>query len=195
MPADYQAAFNGDRLMREEVARLVTARNVKTIVECGTYLGQTTPYLATLAERVVTIECRRDFFEQGEHLNVIPNVVRVWGDSVKWLEHHGSLLSQPIVCLDPTVLYFIDSHWGADWPIQRELIAIAGHGGNPVLVIHDFQVPNTTLGFDIYRGQSLNLAYVTTGLDAIYGSGRWQSHYNDERAEGSRRGVLYVEPA
>lgn len=183
------APFNGDVFIAAEVLRLRDKRGITRAVETGTYMGHTSRWLAQNFQKVWTVESRSDFFTQsGENLRGIENLTRFCGNSVETIGALGREI------IDGAFVY-LDAHWGYEWPLQSELSAIAQCGAKPVILIHDFCVPGSNLGFDSYGGHRLDLEYVTPGMDAIYGAGQWEHHYNDaEHAGGSRRGVLYVEP-
>jgi len=93
------------------------------------------------------------------------------------------------------VLFFLDAHWGNYWPLQDELNVIASKGIRPVIIIHDFFVPNAKggakFGFDRYKGQPLNLNYIKNGIETIYDSG-YDYHYSDKVELNS--GLIYVYP-
>jgi len=92
-------------------------------------------------------------------------------------------------------LVWLDAHWNSHCPLLEELEAIAEVGIRPVIMIHDWQVPGRPdLGYDHFPdGRPFELSAISDHLDAIYGAGGWDHHHND-KAEGAKRGILYVEP-
>ena len=94
---------------------------------------------------------------------------------------------------------FLDAHWGDTCPLLGELGSIAKPERDlprkPVIMIHDFQVPGRPdLGFDRFpNGTPFELSAIAGHLDDIYGPGGWDHHYND-KAEGAKRGIIYIEP-
>lgn len=187
--------FNGDHFIGERIRELVAKHGVRTIVETGTYQGVTTRELTRFgAELVVSIEKNDRWRETSPELDwplddATAGIVFQAGDSREQLRY--------ILCNeeDAPFLLYLDAHWGADWPLLGELSAIADAGIKPVIVIHDFEVPGTDLGFDEYGGQRLNWEYVREAVERIYGADGYERSTNDpERAAGARRGVLYLEP-
>jgi hypothetical protein len=186
--ADHARAFNGDPFAADDVADLCRRYAVATIIEGGTFEGETTPYLAVLADRIYTIEIDDQVWPKSQHLDGIPNVTRIKGSCPVQLRTLLPTVQGP-------VLYFADSHaWGHPSPLLDELRAFAEHGIQPVLVVHDFQNPDhPEFGYDTYEGQAYEWNWIRPDIEAIYG-GRYR-HYFNKAAAGARRGILYVVPA
>lgn len=181
-------AFNGDIYAEQEVKRLCEQWGVKTIIETGTYIGDTTKYLATLAPSVYTIEINKTYYDQCAHLDKIPNINRILDNSPDAISRILPNAAKPILC-------FLDAHWGYHNPLLDELAAFANHKVKPIIVIHDFQVPNQpTWGYDPYDG-GVPIGYnlVKPSLELIYGKDKY-NHYYPKEVAGARRGILYVTP-
>jgi hypothetical protein len=184
--------FNGDGYAAAEVLRLKAKHGIVNVFETGTCLGVTTTWFAANFGSVITCELSQRFAGYASHiLRECPNVLLCVGDSPEWVKNE--------VPTGPT-LYFLDAHGisgkgEAVCPLLAELDAIAQAGIRPVLMIHDWQVPDRPdLGHDYFPdGRPFSLENITAALDLIYGRDGWEHHYNDE-AEGARRGILYVEP-
>ena len=91
------------------------------------------------------------------------------------------------------IIFFLDAHWGEYWPVLDELRIIKEKGIKPVIIIHDFYVPdvngNPKFGFDKYKNQNLDFNYVKPGMDLIYGND--YVHYCIEESDiGSGVGVF-----
>ena len=185
----YDDALNGDRVAREEFARLVKDYQIRSIVETGTYHGITTEYLASLVPLVHSIEIDPRYQTIArQRVGKNKQVKLHLGNSPQVLDHILWGLPQPS-------LFFLDAHWGGYCPLLDELRAMATMGiRDPVVVIHDFKVPDTTLGYDTYQGKPFSPDYVDPMLPFLYPKG-YRTHYNDNSAEGARRGILYVTPA
>jgi hypothetical protein len=182
--------FNCDIALRDEFIKLIKQFAIKTIVETGTYKGDTTVELAALAENIVTIEINQTYFNESTYLTRFKNVTRILGASETVLHNILPTLKRPI-------LFFLDAHWGVN-PLLGELAAIGRHGlSDSVIVIHDFQVPNTDLGYDFYDKYNkcpINLQYIQSHVSQIY-KGAFDYYYNDPaRASGSRRGAIFITP-
>lgn len=184
----YEEAINRDGRARRHFVRLAYRHHVETIVETGTFHGVTTEFLASLAPSVHSIEIDWRYLEIARgRLQTLENVQLHQGNSPEVLRKLLGGLKQPL-------LLFLDAHWGGYCPLQDELKTAASCGvRRPVIVIHDFLVPGTDLGYDSYQGKPFDLAMVEHHLPPLYPDG-YTTSYNDETAEGARRGILYVEP-
>jgi hypothetical protein len=183
---DNTGAFNGDQCAAKEIADLCRQYSIATIIEGGTYHGESTPFLSALADRVYTIEIDDEIWPRSQHLDGIWNITRIKGSSPIELRKLLPAVVKP-------VLYYADSHWGVPSPLPDELLAFAEHDVRPVLVVHDFRNPDhPDLGFDTYGGQPYEWEWIEPYIEAIYG-GRYR-HYFNEVAGGARRGILYVVP-
>src|SRR6478736_1849018 len=184
--------FEGDTKMKSTIEEIVEAMGIDTIIETGTFKGGTTKVFSQMKgiESVHTIEISDEHFADAEkYLSDSLNVVMYKGSSEKVLRNVIPHL------LDKKVLFFADAHWSEACPLLEELKEIADQGMKPVILIHDFKVPGTSLGFDSYNGQDFELEWVEPSLKEIYGEGGYHTEYNDPNtALGARRGVLFVFP-
>ena len=182
-------AINGDRVARERFSRLVQDNNIRSIVETGTYHGITTDFLSSLCDNVHSIEIDPRYLDISKVLiGDNPNIHLYLGDS-------PTILTTILPNIPGPIFFFLDSHWGGYCPLIDELQIIAEMGvRDPVIAIHDFLVPGTDLGYDVYNEQALSFDYVEPKLSHLYPKG-FKTEYNDATAEGSRRGILYLTPA
>jgi hypothetical protein len=184
---DKVEAFEGDWHIEAELRRLVAKWKVRTIVETGTYKGQSTRALAGMGAEVITIEIESELLEMED----LANVRALTGDSAQFLDEGivQMRVSQPI-------LFYLDAHWREHSPLLDELGAIARLclRQKPVVAIHDFLNPeHPEYGCDTWDIGLYCLPLVRLHLDGIYGEGCWVEHYNGEAA-GLKRGIIYVEP-
>ncbi len=188
-----KSAFDGDTVAEAQVVKILRQHNVHTVLETGTYEGVTTRFFSKHCSEVITIELNKNNFDALK-LSDLPNVQSIQGSSPLVMKRVLPTVQQPLFC-------YLDAHFYTYWPLLDELKMIAECGLQPILMIHDFQVPHTQLtsldnrhlGFDVYKGQPLNFDYVESSLKKIYPTCRCQ--YNDDTAKGARRGILYVFPA
>jgi hypothetical protein len=177
-------AFENDPYVAQEVRGLVREYSVQTIVETGTYHGDTTVFLAGIAKHVITIEADPRY--DNSHLSQFPNVEVIIGDSAMFL---GWALHYPA-----PYLFFLDAHWTEPTPTPRELLRIAELKIHPIIVIHDVQVPDhPELGFDRYNDFTYNIETIRPYLTSIYGGQNYRYYYNHVAA-GEQRGVLFCVP-
>ncbi len=179
-------AFNGDKFLDKEFQRLIEEFGVQTLIETGTYLGQTTSRLSELCNKVETIEIREDFYLQAQkNLKNIGNVNMRLGDAPAILDQILPKVYQPIGV-------FLDSHWSYPTPLKGEFEVIAKHGKPAFICIHDMKNPNDpTMGYDSYKDQEYTFEAIKPYIDLVYGEGGYNYHFNTE-AEGARRGALFI---
>ncbi len=189
-----EKGFEGDKFLKEEFQRLIDKHKTNIIIETGTYLGNTTKQLAEMVATVFTVEENEDyFFKSNAKFVTARNVLNYKGSSVDILP---GILAGPITSgeSNQNVLFFLDAHWGENNPLLQELEIIANHKIKPIIVIHDFKVPDhPELGYDSYDGQDYEWSWIEKSVEAIYGPGGYTYHYNTQ-AEGAKRGVIFIEP-
>ena len=182
----YINAINGDKIARNKFQQLIEQHKIKTVIETGTYHGVTTEWLASIVDTVHTIELDPRYYETAKlKLEDLANVSMHFGSSPDILRKIMPVIEKPI-------FFFLDAHWGPYCPMLDELRVIPRES-NPVIAIHDFLVPGTTLGYDIYQGKPFSLDYIEGLLPRLYSNG-YVTQYNDETAEGARRGIVYISP-
>jgi hypothetical protein len=176
--------FEGDMLIKAEVQRLVEKHNIDTIVETGTFKGNTTLKFAEMVNNVITIESNNEYYQkvQGKFPK---NVNSILGDSAKYIFD---------VKMQGNLFFYLDAHWYKNCPLLGELDGIAKNKYKPVIAIHDWKVPNKDFGFDRFpNGKNFELKEIKPSLDRIYGTNGYTYHYN-EKAEGCYRGIIFIEP-
>jgi len=182
--------YEGDDFIHDELKKLCEKFKVKTIIETGTYHGGSTKRLATLADKVFTIETKKENFDYSRNaLLGTSNVHCILGNSSIMLPGLLTGLSG-----EESYCFFLDAHWESHNPLLDELKAIADKGLKPVIFIHDFKNPaHPEFGFDSYGGQDYDFAWIKAGVERIYGADGYDYHYNSI-ASGAKRGVIYIYP-
>ena len=170
-----------DKYLRTELYHLIEKNDIDTIVETGTYKGWSTNLLAQTGKKVITIEINPDYHEAAKDFNYDhENIEFYLGSSEEILEKLIPIKS------DKKILFFLDAHWEEYWPVLDELALIQRKGVKPVIIIHDFYVPDekgrAKFGFDQYKGQKLDFPYVKPNMDLLYGLGGYV-HYCIEESE------------
>jgi len=90
-----------------------------------------------------------------------PNIKVFFGDSRKFL---SILLDRNMLGNKP--FFYLDAHWGSEWPLKDELNKICNKFESSIMIIDDFKVPdNPMFGFDIYSGEECSLATIVPHLD------------------------------
>ncbi len=189
MPYQFEP-FNNDHHLCEWTKVLKEKHDLTYAIELGTCLGSTAIFLANEFETVATAEINVDFakiaHDRFAHYG-IKNIELYVMDSRKALPE--------MLKINKLCLVWADSHWLANNPLLDELAIIAASGIKPVIMIHDFKVPDhPELGFDSYGGQDYEWSWIEKSIEAIYGKDGYTKTYNSE-ASGAMRGVVVIEPS
>jgi hypothetical protein len=179
-------SFNGDHFVREEFLKLKNEFDVKNVVETGTCFGSSTIFFTQNFENVHSIEINNDYLNVAKERNPMANY---------YLGSSDQILPSILPTLNGKTIFFLDAHWENHCPLLNELSCIATMHNKPIIVIHDFYVPNTNLGYDSYGGQVFNYEWIKPRLDLIYGIDGYDYYYNsDEKSTEVKRGLIYVTP-
>lgn len=186
-----KAPAYSDKFLQENTKTLVERFDVDHIYETGTFRGGSTLILGRMFPdfKIYTYEINRN--------NTIIAATICKDNSNICVRNISSVegLNEDVLPNKSNVLFFLDAHWGNYWPLKDELKVIASKGIYPVIIVHDFFVPNKSGGakfkFDTYKGQPLNLNFIKDGLDSIYDTG-YDYHYSDKVEVNS--GVFYAYP-
>jgi len=183
-PADFRNMFNADGLLVERLCEYHRRYDFACALETGTFEGYTTLGLARLMPRVFTIEVsEQNYCAAAARLGREPRIIPLLGNS-------SAVLSQILPELDYPLFAFLDAHWHDYWPLRDELRLLLAVKQPKLIMIHDFQVPGRSFGFDAYRGQACNLDYIGDVLP----HDECRYVFNDRTASGSaNRGVLFIE--
>ena len=189
MPHQYEP-FNGDGFVCREFLKFKEHYAVKKVIETGSALGGTTKWLCENFDEVHTIEiCKQYSDVMLERCKGFNNLTLHSGDSSEKIKE--AIQENNI----PYTLFFLDAHWGDFCPLQQELKVIAELCEKPIIVIHDFLVPNSkTLGFDSYKGQDFTYQWLRGLFHEIYKTGFNYRYNNDKESEGAKRGLIYITP-
>lgn len=160
-----QLAFNSAPEIGSFLVYLKNSFDIKTVVETGTYKGNTTAYFAQLFERVHTIEVvQSTFMDTKERLSFAPHVECHLGSSDTVFE---TLLPK---LKGEMTLFYLDAHWHSHWPLLSELESISKtHKDNCVIVIDDFKVPGRPdIDYDKYKDDECSYEYIKEKLDKVF---------------------------
>jgi predicted O-methyltransferase YrrM len=132
-------AFHGDKLYQQLVLTIITHFHASSFVETGTYLGETSEFVArtALPLPILTCEVRESFFRSAaKRLRKYPHVEVVEQSSVEFI---WNAIEKKL--LGPMPLFYLDAHWYDYWPLLDEVETITSHLSRCVMIIDDFQVP------------------------------------------------------
>ena len=180
----------GDGYLAAEVLRLQAAHRVTSAIETGTGLGSTALWLADHFAHVHTFETHGQCWGRARarfaHRRAITISLMNGVDGLSWVLASTGGHSIPFI--------FLDAQSAGQRPLLDELDVLARSGVRPCLVMYDFQVPESNIGFGcLPDGRPLNLALVEDRITAIYGQGRWRERY-PSNVEGANRGWISIEP-
>lgn len=174
-----QLPFEGDTFIPVEILKLKERFGIRNAFETGSQYGATLEWLSNNFH-AKGCEPNDEFFNIAKSKGV--NVFKEY--SIDFLGKYNGYND---------VLIYIDSHWhDTPCPLKNELKVIAEININPVIVIHDFKVPDhPELGFDSYDYE-LRFEEIESLLHDIYPEG-FDYHYNSE-ANGAMRGCVFIYP-
>lgn len=186
--------FNGDTFVELEFLKLKSLFAIERVIETGTCLGGSTVWFSQHFDFVATIESNENYLEiavercayDSGHQH--PIYFRL-GDSAQCL---GEVIKQ--MSADDHTIFFLDAHWGENWPVLKELKLIELAGIRPVIIIHDFKVPGKDFQFDSFHGQPLDISYIKPALDLIYQGGKGYGYHYNSYVTGARVGVIFIYP-
>jgi len=154
--------LNGQLNRQLTMSNIALAYKPEIVIETGTYVGSSTPYLASLAgNQMITIESQGKFLAQAKnhfiHLGLFAGKISIiHGDSS--VEINKVLRQIP---RENKILFYLDAHWDSVLPLKEELELIANRGGSFIVVIDDFQIPDdSSFGYDHYDGEAINLGLI-----------------------------------
>ena len=176
-------AFNCDRIVQLEIEKIIKTFSIKTVVETGTYVGNSTAVFSKCGCNVHTIEVNPKFYNSSvENLKNYENVKCHLGSSI-------DVLPSILDSLDKNLtLFYLDAHWEDNWPLLDEIKIIGNFfKDNCIIIIDDFVVPNRKLQYDIYKNIKNDINFISpilneTFTDYIY-------YYNDK---SNHNGSLYM---
>ena len=186
--------FNGDKFIQMKMAELAIKYPDAVVFETGTCLASSTLFLANHFPMVYTIEANRRYYaysKQRVEESATTNINLIFGQSEEWLPRFLFNLTLPT-----NVVFFLDAHWESFCPLLNELVAISVAGiANPIITIHDWKVPGSSLGYDSYNGQDFTIEWIEPYLQKIYPKGYKYEYNSDEKAMGACRGIIYISSA
>ncbi len=154
--ASEDVGFNGQQFRKLIFKELLSALSVERIVETGTWIGNTTGFMAeTSGLPVYTSEANHRFHAVAKaRLAQFTDIHFELADSRAFLKR----LSKSDM-IERTTLFYLDAHWYKDLPLYEEIDLIAAHWKKFVLMVDDFKVVGDDgYGYDHYgKGRALEL--------------------------------------
>jgi cephalosporin hydroxylase len=160
--------FNGQVRRMRLISGLSLDLEIGTVIETGTYLGSSTPYLARIFNcRTYSVEIDPFFARRAknrfENNHKDLDIELIVGDSAQKIRE--ILLN---VSKSDSIFAYLDAHWLDAIPTEEELNALIEWGGDWLAVIDDFQIEaDSGYKFDSYESVviGLNLIPMDTNLE------------------------------
>jgi predicted O-methyltransferase YrrM len=182
--------FNGQAIRLQKIVEIATVLRPTIVIETGTYLGSSTPYLASFASnKTFTIEIDKNSAAKAHE---------------RFKAHHGNsrielILDDSAVAIQKilegldsrseTVLAYLDAHWLDAIPTKTELQSLCDWGGNWIAIIDDFQVPHDPgYAYDEYENTVIGISEVPLNRNLQV----WVPNILAEKETGAKRGTGYI---
>ena len=151
--------FNGQAYRQRIYADVMERFPFKAIVETGTFRGTTTMMFVERGLPVYTVEASPRFHAYARlRLRKVNKLVHLYqADSRAFLDQ---------LAHDPTVphsdvFFYLDAHWEQDLPLREEVAIIFSNWERAVVMVDDFEVPDSAYTFDDYGvDKALTLDYL-----------------------------------
>ncbi len=147
--SDSRNGFNGLAGRKEIFKDILEHIQIERIIETGTYLGNTTGYMAAMSNvPVLSCEKNNTLHKLAKfRLKDMQIISLVNMDSIAFLAQQ----SKNNALTSHTCFFYLDAHWGKDVPLQEEIAIIASNWEKYVIMIDDFKVPDDSgYGFGSY---------------------------------------------
>lgn len=177
-----------DKYLFDEVINLKDKYNCKIFIETGTWNGKSINMLSKHFEILKSIEIDESKHKEAiENNKLNKNVFLYCGNS-------SDILPNIINNNFSKSIFFLDAHWGQYWPLRDELQIIADFKITPIIMIHDFFVPdadgNPKFGYDKYQNTSLDYKYVEDKIIKIYGENKFDFYCLDNTEINAGTGIF-----
>lgn len=173
LPDQGHHGFHSDRIFQSLIEEIISCLPITSFVETGTYLGDSTVYVASRWSNlsIFTCEVNSDFFNKSKRrLKKFRNVEISQTSSPEYLKE---LLKNNR--LGELPLFFLDAHWYDYWPLEDEINLISLFCPNAIIIIDDFEVPSrpdfrydVSCGGSKEFGSKIVVDQVGCNLDLIY---------------------------
>jgi len=192
VPTDFEAlAFNGQNGRQAIFAELLSALDVRLIVETGTYTGITTGFMARSSGLpVISCEVNPRF-----HAVAKLRLKDVGGARLENVDSRRLLrqLAAEKANTETPTFFYLDAHWYGDFPLLEEIAIVAENWGRFVIMVDDFQVVGDPgYSYDDYGGgEALTPEYIEAAVKRYDLSAFFPSMPSSEEA-GRRRGCVVL---
>jgi hypothetical protein len=160
------SAFNSDPQVENEILKLKKLFNVETVIETGTYIGETTKFFCENFKDVYGIEISENYYTKTKDTCIEKNNLNlILNSSTNFLNDNLLEIGKD----KEVILFYLDAHWDNYWPLKDEIDAISKNYFNrAIIVIDDFYVPNRDFQFDTYNDNVCNYDYIKNNIENCY---------------------------
>ena len=181
--------FNGQKIRKQIFLNIISEIKINYIVETGTFRGSTTVFFAQQNIPVYSVELHARYFGYSKmRLKKYNNVILFNNNSLNFLED----ISNNDLFTKSKIFFYLDAHgFGKNLPLRKEVELIFNNFNNSIVMIDDFEVPNTNYGFDARLGYKLNINF----LDKIIQNHKLNIFFplsDLEEETGSKRGMVIL---
>lgn len=165
MKGRWGGPFNGQKFRQRIFFDLLYFFPIEAIVETGTFIGTTTALFGATRLPVYSAEIRPRYFSYSKMRFLFnrDNLHFYLGDSRSFLRD----LCDDIAISKEDVFFYIDAHGEGDLPLRKELEIVFSGWTRPIVMVDDFQVPNSDYGFNDYGPEKmLDLSYIDPVVSA-----------------------------
>jgi len=188
--------FNGDKYVEQEFLKLKKTFNLHVAIETGSCCYGTTKFLSENFSKVISIELNPDNAKIGlKNILNKKNVLACLGNSEVVLEN----IVKNHIKKEDRCVFFLDSHWGENFPLLNELDVLSNLKviQPPVIVIHDFCTWDNRLYYFVYNNIALDYNYITTSVEKLQNNFKvkYRFYFNEwSKTTGAKSGVIYLWP-
>ena len=182
--------FNGQRYRKKIFKDLLKELNFNLIIETGTWIGNTTGYMAENSNlQVYSCEINKRFHSLAKlRLKHLDNISLTLDDSISFLKK----LSNTDLIMQKAFFY-LDAHWYEQLPLAAEIEIIANNWKDFVIMIDDFQVPGDEgYGYDNYGGDNSLTLQTFSGIFARHNLIPFFPNLPSAQETGFRRGCVVL---
>jgi hypothetical protein len=164
-----------DKYLFSKIKEIIKQNKIEKLIETGTWKGYNCDIASKLFHEVHSYEVNYDYYSEALKINKNNKNVKLF------LGNSADLFKQNLLPSDYNTMFFLDAHWYDYCPLLDELQEIANFSLKPIIIIHDFYVPNefgqAKFGFDKFKEQPLNFEYVKEKIENIYGVDNYSLFY------------------
>lgn len=159
----YRIVLHGDQILWRAFKIFGQHSKITSIIETGTFFGNSTKFMAKTFPQLQINTCEINkvyYIKAKKNLKKCKNVKIYLKSSPDFLNSITKNL------LGKIPLFYLDAHWGNDWPLEREIKIISEKIKSAIIIIDDFKIPgDNRFGFDGYKDKECSLDLIIPHLN------------------------------